>query len=43
MATVPGARAALTGDLASIAETRTLAEQANAAGPFDAISHNAAV
>lgn len=43
MATVPGARATLTGDLASIAETRALAEQANAAGPFDAIIHNAAV
>src|SRR4051794_12916780 len=43
MAAVPGAREALTGDLASIAETRALAERANVAGPFDAIIHNAGV
>jgi NAD(P)-dependent dehydrogenase (short-subunit alcohol dehydrogenase family) len=43
LAGVPGARAALPGDLASIAQTRALAEQANAAGPFDAVIHNAAV
>jgi NAD(P)-dependent dehydrogenase (short-subunit alcohol dehydrogenase family) len=40
---VPGARDALVGDLSSIAETRALAEQANAAGPFDAVIHNAGV
>src|SRR5712692_3897853 len=40
---VPGARDVLVGDLASIAETRAVAEQANAAGPFDAIIHNAGV
>ena len=40
---VPGARTALEGDLASIAETRALALQANAAGPFDAVIHNAGV
>jgi NAD(P)-dependent dehydrogenase (short-subunit alcohol dehydrogenase family) len=40
---VPGARYALIGDLSSIAETRALAEQANAAGPFDAVIHNAGV
>src|SRR5207245_5415436 len=34
MRAVPGARSALVGDLASIEETRALAEQANAAGPF---------
>ena len=39
----PGARDALIGDLSSIAETRALAEQANAAGPFDAVIHNAGV
>src|SRR5215470_13709866 len=39
----PGAREALIGDLSSIAETRALAEQANAAGPFDAVIHNAGV
>jgi NAD(P)-dependent dehydrogenase (short-subunit alcohol dehydrogenase family) len=40
---VPGARAALEGDLASIEETRELAVQANAAGPFQAVIHNAGV
>ena len=40
---VPGARQALVGDLASIAEVRDLAEQANGAGPFDAVIHNAGV
>ncbi|MGH3763352.1 SDR family NAD(P)-dependent oxidoreductase [Actinophytocola sp.] len=39
---VPGCTV-LVGDLASIAETRRLAEQAIAAGPFDAVIHNAAV
>lgn len=39
----PGAAAVLTGDLASIAQTRTLAEHANALGPFDAVIHNAGV
>ncbi len=42
-AAVPGAAAVLTGDLASLAETRALAEAANSAGPFDAVIHNAAV
>ena len=40
---VPGARAALDGDLASIEETRALARQANEAGPFQAVIHNAGV
>lgn len=40
---VPGAAAVLTGDLASIAQTRRLAEAANARAPFDAVIHNAAV
>ena len=39
----PGARAALVGDLSSIVETRAVAEQANNAGPFDAVIHNAGV
>jgi NAD(P)-dependent dehydrogenase (short-subunit alcohol dehydrogenase family) len=43
MAAVPGARAALVGDLASVAETRALAGQARAAGPLDAVIHNAGV
>jgi NAD(P)-dependent dehydrogenase (short-subunit alcohol dehydrogenase family) len=43
LAAVPGARTALSGDLASIEQTRALAEEANAAGPFDAVIHNAGV
>ena len=43
MRAVPGARTALVGDLASIEETRALAEQANAAGLFQAVIHNAGV
>lgn len=39
----PGAADALVADLASIEQTRALAEAANAAGPFDAVIHNAAV
>ena len=40
---VPGAAAVLAGDLASIAQTRRLAEAANALGTFDAVIHNAAI
>jgi NAD(P)-dependent dehydrogenase (short-subunit alcohol dehydrogenase family) len=40
---LPGARTALVGDLASIEQTRALAEQANAAGPLQAVIHNAGV
>ncbi|MDQ2768375.1 MAG: SDR family NAD(P)-dependent oxidoreductase, partial [Gemmatimonadota bacterium] len=40
---VPGAEHVATGDLASIDETKALAEQVNAIGVFDAIIHNAAV
>ena len=40
---VPGALSAVVGDLASIAETKALAEQVNALGPFDAVIHNAGV
>jgi NAD(P)-dependent dehydrogenase (short-subunit alcohol dehydrogenase family) len=43
LAAAPGAEAALVGDLASIGETRRLAEQANQSGRFDAVIHNAAV
>ena len=43
LAAVPGAAGALTGDLASVAQTRALADQANAAGRFDAVIHNAAL
>ena len=40
---VPGARGVLVGDLSSLAELRGIAEQAAAAGPFDAVVHNAGV
>jgi NAD(P)-dependent dehydrogenase (short-subunit alcohol dehydrogenase family) len=43
MKAVPGAEDALNGDLSSIEETKMLAEQVNAIGPFDAIIHNAAI
>lgn len=43
MRAVPGARTALVGDLASIQQTRELAAQANAAGPFQTVIHNAGV
>src|SRR6202171_4806631 len=39
----PKAHGVVVGDLASIAETRALAEQANRMGPFDAVIHNAGV
>jgi NAD(P)-dependent dehydrogenase (short-subunit alcohol dehydrogenase family) len=39
----PKAHSVVVGDLASIAETRALAEQANRMGPFDAVIHNAGV
>jgi NAD(P)-dependent dehydrogenase (short-subunit alcohol dehydrogenase family) len=43
LAGVPGAAAALPGDLSSIISTRALADLINAAGMFDAIIHNAGV
>lgn len=43
MRAVPGARTALEGDLASIEATGALARQANEAGPFQAVIHNAGV
>jgi NAD(P)-dependent dehydrogenase (short-subunit alcohol dehydrogenase family) len=42
-AAVPGAAAVVQGDLTSLAETRHLAEQAAAAGPYDVVIHNAGV
>ncbi len=39
----PGAAGAVVGDLSSIAETRAVADQANATGRFDVIVHNAGV
>jgi len=43
LAAVPGAETAVVGDLASIRETRDVAEQVNRLGVFDAVIHNAAV
>jgi NAD(P)-dependent dehydrogenase (short-subunit alcohol dehydrogenase family) len=43
IAAVPGAESCVVGDLSSIAQTRKVAEQANALGRFDAIIHNAGV
>lgn len=40
---VPGAEAVLTGDLSDIADTKGLADAANALGQFDAVIHNAGV
>jgi NAD(P)-dependent dehydrogenase (short-subunit alcohol dehydrogenase family) len=40
---VPAARGVVVGDLASLAQTRGAAEQANRLGPFDAVIHNAGV
>jgi len=43
LAAVPGASDALTGELASIDETKDLARQAGESGRFDVVVHNAAV
>lgn len=43
LAAVPGARQVLIADLANSAETKKLAEKANALGIFDAVIHNAGV
>jgi NAD(P)-dependent dehydrogenase (short-subunit alcohol dehydrogenase family) len=43
LAAVPGAEAVVIGDLASIAQTREVAEQVNGLGLFDAVIHNAAI
>lgn len=40
---VPGAEAAVVGDLATIAAVRSVAEQADALGRYDAVVHNAGV
>jgi NAD(P)-dependent dehydrogenase (short-subunit alcohol dehydrogenase family) len=42
-AAAPKAHGVVVGDLASLAETRGLADQANHLGPFDAVIHNAGV
>lgn len=43
LAAVPGAEAIVTGDLSSIRQTRSVADQVNALGLFDAVIHNAGI
>ena len=43
LAAVPGAETVVIGDLSSISETRSVAEQVNRLGSFDSVIHNAAV
>ena len=43
LAAVPGAETVVVGDLASIAQTRSVADQVNRLGLFDAVIHNAGV
>lgn len=43
MAVAAGAEGVVVGDLSSIAQTRSVAEQVNKLGTFDAVIHNAAV
>ena len=43
LAAVPGAETLVTGDLSSIAQTRSVADQVNALGSFDAVIHNAGI
>jgi NAD(P)-dependent dehydrogenase (short-subunit alcohol dehydrogenase family) len=43
LAAVPGAETVVIGDLSRIAQTRSVAEQVNALGAFDAVIHNAGV
>ena len=40
---LPGLDGIVTGDLGSLAESRTLAEAATGAGPFDVVVHNAGI
>src|ERR1700730_551046 len=43
LAAVPGAETVAVGDVASIAQTRDVAEQVNRLGPLEAVIHNVAV
>src|SRR5438046_2127554 len=43
LTSAPGAKSAVTGDLSTIAGARSVAEQANVVGRFDAVIHNAGV
>jgi len=43
LSAVPGAETVVIGDLTSIAQTRSVADQVNRLGSFDGVIHNAAV
>src|SRR5579872_6091122 len=43
LSVVPGAKEAISGDLSSIEETKSVAARANELGPLDAVIHNAAI
>src|SRR5260221_10420631 len=43
LAAAPGARGVVSGDLATIAGARTVADEVNKLGRFDAVIHNAGV
>lgn len=43
LSAVPGAETVVIGDLTSIAQTRSVADQVNALGSFDAVIHNAGI
>ena len=43
LAAVPGGETVAVGDMASITQTRDVAEQINRLGPFDAVIHNVGV
>src|SRR5262244_3813253 len=43
LAAAPGARGVVSGDLSTIAGTRTVAEEVNKLGRFDAVIHNAGI
>src|SRR6266478_4993040 len=43
LSAVPGAEAVVVGDLTSIAQTRSVADQVNRLGSFDGVIHNAAI
>ncbi len=43
LAAVPGAETVVIGDVSSIAQTRSVAEQVNRLGSFDGVIHNAAI
>jgi NAD(P)-dependent dehydrogenase (short-subunit alcohol dehydrogenase family) len=43
LSAAPGAARVVSGDLSTIAGARTVAEEANSVGPFDAVIHNAGV